>query len=58
MQLSIGKKILPMVLVVVSKLGSCEPIIAKPNDKGSAVLNNKDVPCLYDRTMRHTHHRH
>ena len=33
-----------MVLVVVSISGSCEPRIAKPNDKGSPVPSIKDVP--------------
>ena len=39
-----GKKILPMVLSVVSKSGICEPRIAKPKDKGLAVPRIKDVP--------------
>jgi hypothetical protein len=39
-----GKKILPMVEVVVSKSGSCEPMIAKPKERGLAVPRIKDVP--------------
>ena len=33
-----------MVLSVVSKSGSCEPRIAKPNGNGAAVPKIKDVP--------------
>lgn len=39
-----GKKILPMVEVVVSMSGSWEPRTAKPNARGSAVPMIKDVP--------------
>ena len=44
MKLLRGKKILPMVLVVVSMSGSWEPRTAKPNAIGSAVPMIKDVP--------------
>lgn len=43
-QLLMGKKILPMVLVVVSMSGICEPRTAKPRGKGSAVPRTRDVP--------------
>jgi hypothetical protein len=39
-----GKKILPIVEVVVSMSGSWEPRTAKPNAIGSAVPNIRDVP--------------
>jgi hypothetical protein len=41
-----GKKILPMVEVVVSKSGSCEPIIARPKGKGLAVPRIREVPAV------------
>lgn len=43
-QVEIGKQICPIVLVVVSRSGSCEPIRASPNVKGSAVLRMREVP--------------
>ena len=39
-----GKKILPMVLVVVSMSGSCELRTAKPIVNGLAVHRTRDVP--------------
>jgi hypothetical protein len=44
MKLLRGKKILPMVEVVVSMSGSWEPSTAKPNANGSAVPKMRDVP--------------
>jgi hypothetical protein len=35
-----------MVLSVVSRSGSCEPRIAKPKGKGSAVPRIRDVPAV------------
>jgi hypothetical protein len=39
-----GKKILPTVEVVVSKSGSCEPIMARPKARGLAVPRIREVP--------------
>ena len=44
MKLLRGKKILPMVEVVVSMSGSWEPSTAKPKAIGSAVARIKEVP--------------
>jgi hypothetical protein len=39
-----GKKILPTVEVVVSRSGSCEPIMARPKGNGLAVPRIREVP--------------
>jgi hypothetical protein len=44
MKLLRGKKILPMVEVVVSMSGSWEPNTAKPNAIGSAVPKMREAP--------------
>ena len=47
-----------MVDVVVSMSGNCEPSIAKPKGKGSAVPSIREVPEARDRAMCYCHHRH